>query len=59
MSEKELLAEESEDDFDWEEVEVPQAIAAPVTSNDINQAGPSQKPNIEITIQTQKKGTPK
>ncbi|OCH87725.1 Rad4-domain-containing protein [Obba rivulosa] len=58
MSEKELVAEdESEDDFDWEEVEVPQASVTLDVLENSQAAGPSQKPNIEITIQTQKKGT--
>ncbi|KAI8994160.1 hypothetical protein BD414DRAFT_481596 [Trametes punicea] len=72
-----LVGEDSEDDFDWEEVEV----AAPTLALDNAQlqdepaiglreyygephepeAGPSQKANIEITIQTKgkAKGDPK
>ncbi|KAI0662018.1 hypothetical protein C8Q70DRAFT_909438 [Cubamyces menziesii] len=73
-----LLGEESEDDFDWEEVEV---AAGPVLALDSAQLqaetaaglaayygesqeaepGPSEKQNIEITIQTKRKqkGDPK
>ncbi|KAH9847907.1 hypothetical protein C2E23DRAFT_846212 [Lenzites betulinus] len=66
-----VFGEDSEDDFDWEEVEV----AAPATTLDAAQlqaetaahlkayygeahepeAGPSEKPHIEITIQTKGK----
>ncbi|EMD39582.1 hypothetical protein CERSUDRAFT_111894 [Gelatoporia subvermispora B] len=61
MSKKELVAEEeSEDDFDWEEVAVPQVDVSPaVVLDDTSQPGPSQRPTIEITIQTQKKEIPK
>ena len=67
-----VLGEESEDDFDWEEVEVSQDVqpstsATPPTNvqdyyNDLaGQAdGPSEKPHLEITIKTVgKKGDPK
>ncbi|KZT11843.1 Rad4-domain-containing protein [Laetiporus sulphureus 93-53] len=59
---------DSDDDFDWEEVVVPQQEqvqelpAVPDAWQDDIQEGPSEKPHIEITIQTQKrvkKGTPK
>ncbi|KAH9947442.1 Rad4-domain-containing protein [Amylocystis lapponica] len=52
---------DSEDDFDWEEVVVPQADAqlGAAASNDV-QEGPSEPRNIEITIQTRRKqGSPK
>ena len=51
---------DSDDDFDWEEVAVPQADQLPVVSlpadNDDVQEGPSNRPHIEITIQTEKRG---
>ncbi|KAF9814962.1 hypothetical protein IEO21_04812 [Rhodonia placenta] len=59
---------DSDDDFDWEEVIVPQADqpedhAQPLESaldraSDIQdlQEGPSERPNIEITIQTHRRG---
>ena len=67
-----ILGEESEDDFDWEEVEVgqdvqPSTSATPPTSvqdyyKDLagHAEGPSEKPHLEITIKTiGKKGDPK
>lgn len=51
---------DSDDDFDWEEVAVPQADQLPVVSlsadDDDVQEGPSHRPHIEITIQTEKRG---
>ncbi|EPS96506.1 hypothetical protein FOMPIDRAFT_1053153 [Fomitopsis schrenkii] len=51
---------DSDDDFDWEEVAVPQADQLPVVSlpadNDDVQEGPSHRPHIEITIHTEKRG---
>ena len=67
-----ILAEESDsdDDFDWEEVEVPditqqqpegvhqdaqQQESITTTAEDYEiEPGPSAKPNIEITIKTQR-----
>ncbi|CCM04911.1 uncharacterized protein FIBRA_07108 [Fibroporia radiculosa] len=56
-----VVDDDSEDDFDWEEVAVPQyeqqpkAVEAEPANEDV-QEGPSEKPHIEITIQTQRKG---
>ena len=51
---------DSDDDFDWEEVAVPQAERLPAVSlpadNDDVHEGPSSRPTIEITIQTEKRG---
>ncbi|KAH9931640.1 Rad4-domain-containing protein [Epithele typhae] len=62
---------DSEDDFDWEEVEVGQAAAADASQLDAAtvssvhdyyasihgpEEGPSEKPHLEITIKTQGKG---
>ncbi|TBU44496.1 Rad4-domain-containing protein [Dichomitus squalens] len=63
-----VLGEESEDDFDWEEVEVgqaaaldgvqPSASATPTNIQDYygetrdKEEGPSEKPHLEITIKT-------
>lgn len=53
-----ILGEESDEDFDWEEVDVPQAEPQLDLSleDDIEKA-PSifDRPNIEITIQSRKK----
>jgi hypothetical protein len=49
------LASDSEDEFDWEEVAVPQA--QPLELED--ESGPSTRPNIEVTLEaypTQRKG---
>ncbi|PCH40265.1 Rad4-domain-containing protein [Wolfiporia cocos MD-104 SS10] len=48
---------DSDDDFDWEEVVVPHAgqPALAISAED-NEEGPSERPHIEITIQTQKRG---
>lgn len=73
-----VLGEESEDDFDWEEVEVGQPAIAfndgaqsnGTTVPTLNEyyggsqdaeAGPSERPHLEITIKTQgkAKGDPK
>ena len=52
-----LVAEDSEDDFDWEEVVPPQAPLGISLDEDEAQAGPSDltRPNIEITIQARPK----
>ncbi|KAH9889795.1 hypothetical protein C8Q73DRAFT_705476 [Cubamyces lactineus] len=73
-----IVGEESEDDFDWEEVEVAAGPALSLDSAQLQaetasglaayygesqeaEPGPSEKPNIEITIQTKgkRKGDPK
>ena len=73
-----LHGEESEDDFDWEEVEVAAGPALTLDSAQLQaetaaglaayygesqeaEPGPSEKQNIEITIQTKRKqkGDPK
>ncbi|KAH9985042.1 hypothetical protein BJV74DRAFT_946268 [Russula compacta] len=49
------LASDSEDEFDWEEVAVPQAQHSDLE----DQSGPSTRPNIEVTLEayhTQGKG---
>ena len=66
-----VVGEDSEDDFDWEEVEVAQPASLDGTQLDAATAaslhqyyadvhapeeGPSTKPHIEITIKTQGKG---
>ena len=66
-----IAGDDSEDDFDWEEVEVGQPASAEGAQPDTTTAaslheyyadvhdreeGPSAKPHIEITIQTQGKG---
>ncbi|KAI0755109.1 hypothetical protein C8Q80DRAFT_1143071 [Daedaleopsis nitida] len=66
-----VIGEESEDDFDWEEVEVAQPTVAltnvslgPATAASINdyygdshdrEEGPSERPHLEITIKTKGK----
>lgn len=53
-----LVAEDSEDDFDWEEVAVPQQPPLDISlDQDEPQAVPSDltRPNIEITIQARPK----
>jgi len=52
---------DSDDDFDWEEIVVPQADqpqeappASALVKDDV-QEGPSERPHIEITIQTQRR----
>jgi xeroderma pigmentosum group C-complementing protein len=49
---------ESEDEFDWEEVTVPQAQHIELEELE-DQAGPSTRPNIEVTLEaypTRRKG---
>ncbi|RPD62250.1 Rad4-domain-containing protein [Lentinus tigrinus ALCF2SS1-7] len=68
MENSSVLGEESEDDFDWEEVEVAQTITPADASGSASavapslgeyygdthdtEEGPSQKPHLEITIKT-------
>ncbi|KAI0648178.1 hypothetical protein C8Q79DRAFT_905740 [Trametes meyenii] len=57
-----VLGEESEDDFDWEEVEVAAPPYYGESQEHESEAGPSERANIEITIQTKgkkQKGDPK
>lgn len=44
------FASDSEDEFDWEEVAVPTA-AQPLELDSEDQAGPSTRPNIEVTLE--------
>ena len=49
---------DSEDEFDWEEVTVPQAQHIELELEE-DQAGPSTRPNIEVTLEaypTHRKG---
>ncbi len=56
--ESSALGADSDDDFDWEEVDVPQItqVSTPLAPYSVD-AGPStlMKGNIEITIHTRKK----
>lgn len=54
-----VVGGDSDDDFDWEEVVVPQndeqqPASSANTLKDVGE-GPSERPNIEITIQTRRK----
>ncbi|KAH9936108.1 uncharacterized protein B0H18DRAFT_1113556 [Fomitopsis serialis] len=54
-----IAGADSDDDFDWEEVAVPQSEQLPAVSlaaDDDVQEGPSRKPHIEITIETERRG---
>jgi hypothetical protein len=44
-----ISASDSEDEFDWEEVAVP--AAQPLEPDSEDQAGPSTRPNIEVTLE--------